>query len=392
MDRELDFWYWVLIAVSACLTFYFGWTQGENVFPLNLVLGIGGAGVSFLSGLLARWTAQSIAEGYRFMAVLCAVSAATALFLDVMSNYGAAVAFRENNMKAAENVNRVANDAAERVQELEGTLAKIRENKAWNHTTLETPGVYEAKIAQLKSKIDKRGRRIYDRSKQCLDVTLPESEALCAQIRSAQGELSLATERVFLRKRETEVMAELRQARGESAEKPNVASAVRAQVFGLARMLTGKLEPSEGEKIWTNVGIAAGFAMAISVLAFVLGIIKGFLKGMRISRGTGGLSGFGTTGPDGFDPNRPQFQRAGFVEDRRTAYDKEVQDGGARAYHRDADTGSVNVEIGPTVVPQSPQPGPKPSTKVDTSSLRKEVEELAVMLNPYNLPDTPNRA
>lgn len=340
----------VLVAVSMCLTSFFGWTLGEGILWLAIVLAVAGATISFLAPLMGKYASLYATRGFYFPALMCSLVAGGFFIVDVLSNFGAAAAVRSMNVTAAQNVNNVANDARDEVTRLQGALSEVKTRAAWSRTDLETPESYLAKIQALKSKIDKRGRNLYKRSGECgtdetgVVVTEKDSQALCQTIKSLEAEHAMATDRRFLQKHAVELQQALTAAKGIAAETPTTASAAIAQVKMLSRFMTLNLEPGEAAKAWTDQGIVAAFSIAVSVGAFVTALVIGIRQGLpEMPRG----------GPQRHHYTRREdneYYRAGYVPDYRDDDQREFDRVAARTRDPEAQItppsqGDVNVVV-----------------------------------------------
>lgn len=125
-DRELRVINWTFVNGSMLLTAYFGWTLGEGVFILALVLAALFAAVSRAAPLMTQYASEYLATNKYRAGMICACFGGLFFFADVLTNYGAASAIRENNIVTAEHNNNVASDARNEVTRLEKRASEIR--------------------------------------------------------------------------------------------------------------------------------------------------------------------------------------------------------------------------------------------------------------------------
>lgn len=369
----------VLVAVSMCLTSFFGWTLGEGILWLAMVLAVAGATISFLAPLMGKYASLYATRGFYFPALMCGVVAAGFFIVDVLSNFGAAAAVRSMNVTAAQNVNNVANDARDEVKRLQAALTEVKTRAAWGRTDLETPESYLAKVQALKSKIDKRGRNLYKRSGSCgtdetgIVVTEPDSQALCQEIASLEAEHAMATDRRFLQKHAVELQQALTAAKGVAAETPTVASAAIAQVKMLSRFMTLNLEPGEAAKAWTDQGIVAAFSIAVSVGAFVTALVIGIRQGLPQEwRGPSG----GARRSDYYDE---RYHRSGFVPDYRDRDQRDFDDAAARTRTPEEAARTADAAHNETVIIS----GAKAQSPINTDKFDDVIDRVNLALAKY---------
>lgn len=147
-----------------------------------------------------------------------------------------------------------------RLTELERQLA---ESAGWSTTV--APDGLKAEVQAME------GDRIYRRSKECANVTLPESRAFCDKLAGIKGRVASATEAYGLRDKIDATNRKIAEARGVAAKtefKSSAAANHNDTLFKAANLLFSgnfKEAVSMDEREATNTGI-----MGISSIAFLL--------------------------------------------------------------------------------------------------------------------------
>jgi hypothetical protein len=270
-DRELAWINWVFVNGSMTLTAYFGWTLGEDIFVLGIILALLFAAISRAAPLMTRYAAEYLATGKLQVAGICAGFAGLFFVADVLTNYGSAAAIREQNMVTAKNQNNLAGDARSEVTRLETRISEIRATTAWQSKYL-SPEAYDPLIASKQLERDNEAKRKYC-GRKC--------EAKTAELAELQANQANAQQRLALKNEMTQLERELVAAKLKAAETQTVASAALAQVKNLAGLLTLQTNPDEFSKTWTNNGIMAVAALIVSLGSVLTAMVLGFRTGSR---------------------------------------------------------------------------------------------------------------
>lgn len=146
----------------------------------------------------------------------------------------------------------------------EGNIAEVTKNLT-NTTSWSVEVVPTALKASI---VSMEGDRVYARSKQCANVTLPESRSFCDKLAGLRGRLANVDAIAGLK----DELRRLHEARDRlvaksqtsfQAEKP---SATLEQAGLFASFATGNLKPNESKTEWTarSVGVFVAFGMCIA--------------------------------------------------------------------------------------------------------------------------------
>lgn len=140
---------------------------------------------------------------------------------------------------------------------------QLDDSSGWSTTV--SPDGLKAEIESME------GDRIYRRSKQCANVTLPESRQFCDKLAALKGRVAATTEAISLRDRIDATNRLIASARTEAAKvefKSSAATNHNDTLFKAINMVTSgvfKQSVSMDEREATNTGI-----MGISSIAFLL--------------------------------------------------------------------------------------------------------------------------
>lgn len=302
--------YWQILAValvfsftfiSACLTAQFGYTVGirESATTawlyafLGSVISVSVALFAFTTGLF------SFKRRYVAMAFSLAIGAVF-VFFDIAGNFGIAAYTREGSSLVARNSNSAVAKREARIERLKSLIAEAQSKPVYK-AELRSAGAYRNHMVQLQNTLNKSGRNIFQRSKGCTDVTLPESQALCFEWSSAKQGLESSEEQTRLR---ADVVAWERQI-GELEmaiiANPQTTSGAIAQSLLFARLWNQTLKPGEEAATWADMGVAGAMGFISTFGAIFCALAAGWL-GVR---------------PRYETVERNPYHRAGYVPDYR---------------------------------------------------------------------------
>lgn len=264
------------ILASMAFTGYYGWIVGYangDFFSgfLNLV-----AGVLVSAFVPLFWWLRAEADKRHVSKLTIIVYTFSALMfsaMDLGTNIAAIFAMREGSIIVSEHKTKVAKSVRGEFQrikaELEALSGKLRKYDA---DGIKTPSFYDAVIADLKTVLGGDGRNIWQRSKECVDVTLPESRSHCAKINEAKKKKSRAEEKVALTARYTALASTM--PKTVEAVKENQIAKSGSTVISerIGQLLSGGYQPSNLLKeliylVFTTV-IGAGLTFASSLSAY----------------------------------------------------------------------------------------------------------------------------
>lgn len=239
-----------IFTVSSCgLSGYAGWLLASD---LGLVIQCITAlcfssvafGLSFAVVGRHRYELARDRAGYERMTRL----AYYLLAANLITDFSASSALRDQSMVTTKNVNQVAQLADDEVERIEKAMAELRRETAWR-TKYDAPEAYSALIAQQKQVVD-RGANVYARTKQCTDTTLPVSSQVCQRIKELEGEKAMAERRQVILAELKTLGEQLAQARQEAANKQERGNAAIAPIIGLYRFLTGSSSYEQAKVEW----------------------------------------------------------------------------------------------------------------------------------------------
>lgn len=270
-DRELRVINWVFVNGSMMLTAYFGWTLGEGVFVLAVVLAGLFAAVSRAAPLMTQYAAEYAMTGVYRAAAACAVFGGLFFFADLLTNYGAASAIRDNNIISAKHNNAVASDLRGEVTRLEKRISEIRATTQFQTQYL-APEAYDGLIES--AELARKNEALRGGCKR-------KCEEKTEKLASLQADKANAAHRQALLSEMKTLESELVQAKLKAAATPTKASAALSQIKNLAGLLTLEIAPSEFAKTWTNSGIMAVGALLVSIGSVITAMILGLRIGQR---------------------------------------------------------------------------------------------------------------
>lgn len=178
-----------LTGCSMVLSAYFGWSLGEGVFPLNLVLAFLCAGVAFAVMVMFEKAGYFSYYGAKNDAIAWWFAGALFLSFNIVADYGSAAALRDAVTVAATNQNNKADDVRNQIALVEKNIADAKATVAWQSSLLPAPS-YEAEISNLEG-----NATIMERSKGCTDQTRPDTKAHCQKLAAAKANLGMASQK-----------------------------------------------------------------------------------------------------------------------------------------------------------------------------------------------------
>lgn len=261
---ELRVIHHTLVVCSMALSAYFGWSIGEGVFPLNLILAVLCAVVAFGVATMFRRAAEYDQEGYRLAAIRCWIIGSLFLFANIIFDYSSAAALREQVAVHATNQNVMADDVRARIKSVETEISARERETAWR-TELRSPQAYQAEIDQLE------GDRIFTRSKRCGDVSLPDSRDLCEKRKNAIAAKSMAERRIQLLEEVKQLRSERDTLMGRSETTQHAANPALAQIKMLGSWFTLTRNPTEAQAFWTQNSVMLVMAILVNIGLAYLG-------------------------------------------------------------------------------------------------------------------------
>ena len=268
----------VITIVSAGLSAYCGWmlAHGTNVL-IQICSAAAGGSIALLLAMNTEAAAHAYASkdtaNYKRLMGYCLLLAV----FNWVTDFGAASVLRDATNVASQNVNTVADqkrgevDRIERrLQELDGILRRQRDIK--------DPGHYQNQLLVLKSTLGADGRNIWQRSRECADVTVKESQDHCAEIGQAKQMVAQAQTKRRLEDERLTLTQSLPQAKLESQQHQAESNPVVAQVSNVLSVVFRTFQHTDGTikggvlgftLLWT-----AMFSMIIYMQSWNAGLAK----------------------------------------------------------------------------------------------------------------------
>jgi len=268
---ELRVIHHTLVVCSMCLSFYFGWTIGENVFPLNIILGLLCCVVAFGVAIMFRRGAEYDQDGMKIAAIRCWIIGSLFLAANMIFDYSSAAALREQVAVAASNQNVAADDVRSRIKQIDKEIAAREAETAWK-TELRSAQAYQAVIDQLE------GDRIFARSKRCGDVSLPDSRDLCQKRQEAIASKSMAERRVQLLEEMKQLRSERDALMGQSQTTQHAANPALAQIKMLGSWFTFSRNLNDAQQFWTQNSIMLVMSILVNLGLAYLGHEMGSIR------------------------------------------------------------------------------------------------------------------
>ncbi len=258
----------VITIVSSGLSAYCGWmlAHGTNIVIQVMSAGAGGTIALLLAMNTARAAtsyANNDAANYRSLMRYCLLLAV----FNWVTDFGAASVLRDATNVASQNVNMVASQKAGEVQRMEARLAKIRQ-ELMPYKDTKTAGFYDAQLITLKSTLGADARNIWQRSRQCADVTIKESQEHCAEIAAAKQGIADANRKRTLEDERLALTQQLPAAKLASQTNQKESNPVVAQIGNFAAFVLLSFEHSDGQIKWGILIFTLAWTMLFSVIIF----------------------------------------------------------------------------------------------------------------------------
>lgn len=207
-----------------------------------------------------------------------------------------------NNLKRAADTDNSAKSEEKQLETLRTVLAtlqterdQLRKQHPWAATT--TPEALKAEVANFE------GDKLFKRSKQCADVTLPDSRAFCDQVKDARARLANITDMNAKADRINQVVAQIETAQQRVDAKTAAAHQATAPTNDIANQATlgaivvnwvgglrgeAALSPTVTQQQAANVFLAVFNSFGMMLTAPALMVAAGF---NRIPGALGGMFG-----------------------------------------------------------------------------------------------------
>jgi hypothetical protein len=259
----------VITVASSALSAFCGWQIASGTHTaIQLVSAASFACIAVI--LSQNVYAAALAYGHRDrqearrLVKYCLVLAA----FNWLTDFGAASVIRDFTNVATQNTNIAAAQKLGEVKRIEGELGEINAKIA-KHAGLEGPDYWRAEIRGLKTVLGVDARNIWQRSKQCADVTLRESREHCAEITKAEQGLARAIDVQSMKARRLALTAALPAAKQASQQKQETSNPVVAQISNFVAMARLTFEPAPGEIKWGLLIFTATYTGVFSLVIFL---------------------------------------------------------------------------------------------------------------------------
>ena len=258
----------VITLVSSGLSAYCGWmlAHGTNIVIQSCSAGAG-ATIALLLAINTTRAANAYANHdavrYRSLMRYCLLLAV----FNWVTDFGAASVLRDATNVASKNVNLVAAHKRGEVERMEARLSKIREDLEQYKDT-KTSGFYEAELIKLKSTLGGDGRNIWQRSRECADVTVKESQEHCAEIAATKQGISDANRKRTLEDERLTLTQQLPAAKLASQNNEQQSNPVVAQIGNFAAFVLLSFEQTDGQIKWGVLIFTLLWTMVFSVIIF----------------------------------------------------------------------------------------------------------------------------
>jgi hypothetical protein len=201
--------------------------------------------------------------GYKSLMKYCLILAA----FNWVTDFGAASVLRDATNVFSQNTNRTATQRLGEVKRIEDRLVYLRTELA-KMKDIKTEGHYTAQLGILKATLGNDGRNIWQRSKGCDDVTIPESQEHCRLIGAAQKGASAAQLKRRYQDERLTLTQQLPAAKQASQEVKQESNPVVAQIGNFASLVLLSFEHSNGQIKWGILIFTLCWTMIFSLIIF----------------------------------------------------------------------------------------------------------------------------
>jgi hypothetical protein len=238
-----------LTGCSMVLSGYFGWSLGEGVFPLNIVLGILCAGVAFAVPVMFEKAAYFDHYSVKKDAAIWWFAGSLFLAFNTIADYGAAAALRDAVSVAATNQNNKVDDVRGQIKLVEKNISDAKATVAWQSSLLPAPS-YEAEISNLEGNMT-----IMERSKNCSDQTRPDTKAHCQKLAAARANLGMANQKAAYEIQVSKWEDELKSLKDKSEKTELHTNPAIAQVRAIASWAKMDRNLTEDNVAWGSLAV-----------------------------------------------------------------------------------------------------------------------------------------
>lgn len=240
----------LITVVSSGLSGYCGWMLAfEQHVAIKCLSAGAGASIAMLLSIntirAARYYVAEDKASYISAMRYCLILAV----FNWVTDFGAASVMRDHTFVASKNTNIAAQQKLGEVKRIESRIAKINKDLV-SYKDTKTPGFYEAELIRLKATLGADARNIWQRSRQCADVTIKESQDHCAEISAAKQGISDAQRKRKLEDERLVLTQQLPQAKAASQVTKQTSNPVVAQIGNFAAFVLLSFEHSDGQIKW----------------------------------------------------------------------------------------------------------------------------------------------
>lgn len=249
--------------IAALMTFSFGFSLGGDSTLACWLIGIGLAAVTVLVSILLNFVDIAYRSESRQIAFGLLAFWGVCVAVEYFSHVGFTVGHRTSDVQAASLTNtayddkRAALDDARKQQAfyLE-RIASIEKSHSW--ASSKTADAWRAAIANAE------GDFLFKRSKQCSNVTAPDSRSHCDKLAEYKANLAVAEDYAKGQAMLAAARDGLSKARNVAIEAKKGDSHVYSQTAMVAQIATGSLAPTATAMQWAGIGIGAFISLVFS--------------------------------------------------------------------------------------------------------------------------------
>ena len=249
--------------IAALMTFSFGYSLGGDDKIACWLIGVGLAAVTVLVSILLNFVDIAWRSESRPVAGAIFAFWAVCVAVEYFSHVGFTVGHRTSDVQKASTQTTVYEDtrggldeAKSRVSFFEKRLLDLKGGEGWSSSR--PAAAWQADIANME------GDHLYKRSKQCANVTQPDSRAFCDRLKELRANLATAEEHAKTTAMLAAARTGLDKARASAVEVKKGDSAVYSQTAMVAQIATGSLAPTATALQWAGIGIGAFISLVFS--------------------------------------------------------------------------------------------------------------------------------
>ena len=280
LERSFRWMGHAFTVIAACMTASFGWSLGGDEFTAKVLIALGLALVTVLVAKLLSAIDIEWRAGNKKVAGWLLVAWCVGVGVEYFSHIGFTVGHRSSDVQKASLQTTVYTDtrggldeAKSRVAFFEKRLSELKGGEGWSSTR--PVAAWQADIANLE------GDFLYKRSKQCANVTQPDSRAFCDRLKELRANLATAEEHAKTTAMLVAARNGLDKARSAAVEVKKGDSAAFSQTEMVAQVATWSLAPSAAAMHWANISVGAIISLVFSFAATLCNFVSTRLRWLQ---------------------------------------------------------------------------------------------------------------